>query len=136
MDHDVRCDQRLSEDGPTHGPARKLAEARVDTLNREGGLEPVRPRPKIVVVLGRDEHLAAAGLKKVPSGGDLAIAVATDGETGGRMTGGYVYIAQWDVGIIHDSARVYTTGTLFVDLIDPTSKRAVWQARATETMNR
>jgi hypothetical protein len=55
-------------------------------------------------------------------------------EMNAYASGSYVYVQQWDVGVLSTGVVVDTKGYLVVDLIDSQSEKAVWSAKARKVM--
>ena len=82
-----------------------------------------------------EQELREAGLEKVSvDEADLFVITHAFSEMNAHATGGYVYVQQWNVGVLTTGIAVDTKGYLVIDLIDSQSEEAVWSARATEVM--
>ena len=99
------------------------------------GTEAGQPQIQQAIYRAVERELGAAGLKKVSvSEADLYVVTHAFSEMKAHASGGYVYVQQWDVGVLTKGVVVDTKGYLVVDLIDSQSKKAVWSAKATEVM--
>lgn len=101
----------------------------------QAGTEAGQPQIQQRIYRAVERELEAAGLKKVSvSEADLYVVTHAFSEMKAHASGGYVYVQQWDVGVLTKGVVVDTKGYLVVDLIDSQSKKAVWSAKATEVM--
>jgi len=87
-----------------------------------------------------DAALAAKGLSKVDSGGDLAVgyqvttAEQTDYTTVGSGFGGYGW--GWGGGgMATTTEQTYTQGTVILAMFDESTKNLVWKGTASNTVN-
>ncbi len=101
----------------------------------QAGTEAGQPQIQQRIYRAVERELEAAGLRKVSVGeADLYVVTHAFSEMKAHASGGYVYVQQWDVGVLTKGVVVDTKGYLVVDLIDSQSEKAVWSAKATEVM--
>lgn len=98
------------------------------------------------IVEGVNARLQAKGLRELPQGGDIALAVhvvtaqkqTLDTFYTGSGMGGWGWRGGWGGGMAMGSAttqvHTYDVGTLVVDMFDARSKQAVWRGTASGTV--
>ena len=100
------------------------------------GTEAARPAVQEAIVRAVERELEARGLRKVTDRtADVYVVTVAFGEMDASVRGKYVYVNQWDVGVITSDVVATTTGKLIVDLIDGESDRPVWRGMITEVMS-
>ena len=99
------------------------------------GTEAGQPQVQQAILRAVERELAKAGLRKVSEReADLYVVTHVSTEMDAAASGGYVYIQQFDVGVLTHGLVVETRGVLVVDLFDAQSERPVWRGVATEVM--
>ena len=92
-----------------------------------------------------EKEMAAKGYRLVPTGepADAQVAVYLIGSAGTstQELGQFLpYYASFSLGITSygpaQSMRIYETGTIIIDIIDPAKKSAVWRATTSGEINR
>jgi hypothetical protein len=99
------------------------------------GTEAGQPQVQQCIYRAIEREFRAAGLTKVSeSEADLYVVTHVFSEMNAYASGSYVYVQQWDVGVLSTGVVVDTKGYLVVDLIDSQSEKAVWSAKARKVM--
>lgn len=76
-------------------------------------------------------ELDEAGLRQAPPNeAELFVATTAVGATDLSVTGGYLHLDRYDVGVIGVDVRGVTSGTLLVSIVDAGSGKAVWGGKA------
>ncbi len=99
------------------------------------GTEAGQPQVQQAILRAVERELAKAGLRKVSEReADLYVVTHASSEMDAAASGSYVYIQQFDVGVLTHGLVVETRGVLVVDLFDAQSERPVWRGVASEVM--
>ncbi len=99
------------------------------------GNEAGRPDAQLAIVQSVERELRVRGFKKVSEReADLFVITSAVSVGSARASGGYVYLQNYDIGVLTHDYVVKTKGFLAVDLIDSTTEKPVWRGLATEVM--
>jgi len=101
----------------------------------QSGTDAGQPQVQQWIYSAVERELGAAGLRKVSAReADLYVVTNVFTEMDAHASGGYVYVQQFDVGVLTSDVVIQTRGFLAIDLIDGKSERPVWRAVASEVM--
>jgi hypothetical protein len=82
-----------------------------------------------------ERWLEIAGLKRVESGGDLAVGIMVAGETtASHLVGAYSRVG-YDITIMTSDFNAFDDASLSIDLIDTFRNKAVWHGQSSARFN-